>query len=58
MHPQSDVRLYLPRKIGGHGLLQIQQLVEEEKRSLNDYIRTSREKLLKVVKMENTKQQK
>ena len=35
------------------GLLQTQQVVEEEKRSLNDYISTSREKLLKAVKIDN-----
>ena len=54
LHPKSDVgRLYLLQKIRGHGLLKIQQVVEEEKRSLNDYICISREKLLKVMKMEN-----
>ena len=47
LHPRSDVdRLYLPRKIGGRGLLQILQTVEEETRSLNDYIQKSKEKLL------------
>ena len=52
LHPKSNrVRLYLPRKIGSHELLQMQQVVE--KRSLNECISTSWEKLLKVVKMEN-----
>ena len=55
LHPKSDVdRLYLPQKTWGHWLLQINEVVEEEKRSLNDFISTSREKLLKAVKMENT----
>ena len=31
-------RLYLHRQVGGSGLLQIRQAVEEEKRALNDYI--------------------
>lgn len=45
--------LYLIQKVGGHGLLQRKQIVEEEKRSLNDYIKRSRVKLLKALKMEN-----
>ena len=54
LHPQSDVDiLYLLRKIGGCGLLQIHQVVEEKKRNLNDYISRRREKLHKVVKMKN-----
>ena len=40
-------------KIRGSGLLQLEEAVEEEKRSLNDYISRSREKLLKAMKMEN-----
>ena len=36
LHPKSDVdRLYLPQKTGCRGLLQIQQVVNESKRSLN-----------------------
>ena len=51
LHPQSDVdRLYLPRQVGGRGLLQIRQTVEEEKRALNDYIKkSSTEHVLKAV---------
>ena len=53
LHPQSDVdRLYLPRKAGGRGLLQIKQTVEEEKRALNDYINNSTEYALKSVSNE------
>jgi len=53
LHPQSDVdRLYLPRKAGGRGLLQVRQTVEEEKRALNDYINSSTEKALKEVAKE------
>ena len=41
IHPNSNVeRLYLPQKIGGHGLLQIHEAVEELKINLNDYIST------------------
>ena len=44
LHPQSDIdRLYLPRKIGGRGLLQIRQTVEEEIRNLSEYINSSTE---------------
>ena len=53
LHPQSDVdRLYLPRKAGERGLLQVRQTVEEEKRALNDYISSSTEKALKEVAKE------
>ena len=46
----SDVdRLYLPRQAGRRGLLQIRQTVEEEKRALNDYIKSSTEYALKAV---------
>ena len=52
-HPQSDVdRLHLPRQIGGRGLLQVKQTVEEEKRALNDYIKNSTENCLKKVAKE------
>ena len=54
LYPKRDVdKLNLVWKIEGHGLLHIQHVIEEEKRSPNDYIKRSREKLLKVVKMEN-----
>ena len=50
LHPQSDVdKLYLPRQVGGRGLLQIRQTVEEEKRALNDYIKNSMQHALKAV---------
>ena len=49
-HPQSDIdRLYLPRRIGGRGLLQIRQTVEEEIRNLSEYISSSTESALKEV---------
>ena len=50
LHPQSDIdRLYLPRRIGGRGLLQIRQTVEEEIRNLSEYISSSTESALKEV---------
>ena len=50
LHPQSDIdRLYLPQKIGGRGILQIRQTVEEKIRKLSEYIRSSKESALKEV---------
>ena len=50
LHPQSDVdRLYLPRRIGGRGLLQIRQAVKEVIRNLSEYISSSTESALKEV---------
>ena len=37
LHPQSDIdRLYLLQRIGGRGLLQIRQTVEEEIRNFSE----------------------
>ena len=48
LHPQSDIdRLYLLRRIGGRGLLQIRQKIEEEIRNLSEYISSSTESALK-----------
>lgn len=53
-HPKSDIdRLYLAHKIRGHGLLQIQQTVQEKKWGLHDYVCDSTERLLKAFKNEN-----
>ena len=51
LHPQSDIdRLYLPRRIGRRGLLQIRQTVEEKEiRNLSEYISSSTENALKEV---------
>ena len=50
LHPQSDIaRLYLPRRIGRRGLLQIRQTVEEEIRNLSECISSSTESALKEV---------
>ncbi|KAJ7335269.1 hypothetical protein JRQ81_013210 [Phrynocephalus forsythii] len=51
LHPRSDVdRLYLPRKLGGRGFLQVKQTVEEEKHALADYVKNSTEPALLEVK--------
>ena len=53
LHPQSDVdRLYLPRNEGCRGLLQIRQAVEEEKRSLSEYVNGRKEAALQEVRQE------
>ena len=50
LHPLSDIdRLYLPRRIGGRGLLQIRQTVEKEIRNLSENIISSTESALKEV---------
>lgn len=53
-HPKACVnRLYLPRCEGGRGLQSIAQCVEEDKRSLADYIKNSKERILSKVKDAN-----
>jgi Reverse transcriptase (RNA-dependent DNA polymerase) len=53
-HPKADIdRLYLPREAGGRGLLNVWQCVEEDERSLVDYLTRSEEKLLQQVNEEN-----
>ena len=53
-HPQSDVdRLYIPRKEGGRGLLNIMECVENEEDNLGRYVNASNERLIKYVKDEN-----
>ena len=46
-HPKADVdRLYLPREVGGRGLKSVWQCVEEDKRSIVDYVGRVKEELL------------
>ena len=53
-HPRADIdRLYLPREVGGRGLKSVWQCVEEDKRSLVDYLNQSKEKLLQQVQEEH-----
>ena len=50
LHPQSDIdRLYLSRRIGGRGLMQIRQTVEEEIRNLSEYISSTESALKEVI---------
>ena len=50
LHPQSDIdRLYLPRRIGVRGLLQIRQTVEEEIRNLSEYSSSTESALEEVI---------
>jgi hypothetical protein len=47
LHPRSDVdRLYLPRKLGGRGLTNIEDMVEGEKLALRDYVDQKKDDLL------------
>ncbi|XP_023216726.1 uncharacterized protein LOC111619278 [Centruroides sculpturatus] len=64
LHPRSDVdQLYLPRRLGGRGLLQVKQTVEEEKYALAEYVKDSGEPALiavndrKLLKAQQTKNQ-
>ena len=44
----------MPRNEGGRGLLQVKQIVEEEKRASCDYIQNSTENAVKAVSQEHT----
>uniref|UniRef100_A0A803T202 Reverse transcriptase domain-containing protein n=1 Tax=Anolis carolinensis TaxID=28377 RepID=A0A803T202_ANOCA len=64
LHPRSDVdRLYLPRRSGGRGLLQVKQAVKEEEHALAEYVKQSEEPALievknqKLLKTQQTKNQ-
>jgi len=49
-HPKADVeRLYLPRKIGGRGLSQIELSYKTTTVGLNTYLATTQDNLLKLV---------
>ena len=50
IHPRSNVsRLYTPRDCGGRGLVSIEECVANEQRSLDLYIASSEEELLKYL---------
>ena len=52
LHPKSDVdRLYVKRKEGGRGLINIEGCVKSEENNLGLYVRDSEEDLLKGVKI-------
>lgn len=49
-HPKASVaRLYLPREDGGRGLMSIEQCVEEDIKSIAEYLRRSDEDMLRKV---------
>ena len=53
LHPRSNVgRLYLPRKEGGRGLISCEDCVKVETQSLDKYVSTSEEWMLKFVAAE------
>ena len=53
LHPRSNVdRLYLPRNKGGRGLISVEECVESESRSLQEYVSRSTEWMVNVVKEE------
>ena len=45
----SVVRLYMKRKVGGRGMISVEQCVRSEERGLNEYVMASEEWMLKVV---------
>jgi hypothetical protein len=54
IHPRANVlRLYTPRKLGGRGLVGIEECVADERRSLDLYIAKSEETLLQYVATSN-----
>ena len=60
LHPRADVhRLYLPRRMGGRGLKDIAEVIEDENRSLIEHIwNTTDDPLLALVKSNVSYQQK
>ena len=56
-HPKSDVdRIYLPRKIGGRGLIQLEQSFKTSLVGLEEYLKTTDDAYLKAVLVhENSK---
>ena len=52
-HPKSNVqRLYIKRKVGGRGLISIEECVSSELRSMHHYLLNSQEILLQAVVIE------
>lgn len=56
LHPRADVeRLYLPRKLGGRGLMNIRHTIQTEERSLTQYMWGNKEDpLLSIAKRNDT----
>ena len=54
IHPRANVlRLYTPRKLGGRGLIGVEECVASERRSLDLYVASSEEELLKYIATTN-----
>ncbi|XP_077972208.1 uncharacterized protein LOC144427222 [Styela clava] len=50
LHPRGDVdRLYLPRQMGGRGLMSVEDCVQAEKKSMTEYAKNSEDILMKAV---------
>ena len=50
LHPRSDVdRLYVDRKVGGRGLVSVEDLVRHEEKQLNRYMMNSGETVMQAV---------
>ena len=50
-------RLYVPRKDGGRGLISVEDCVNQARISLQTYVQSSEEELLKTVRREGVKSQ-
>ena len=54
VHPRANVlRLYTPRKLGGRGLIGVEECVANEGRPLDLYVASSEEELLKYIATTN-----
>ena len=54
VHPRANVlRLYTPRKLEGRGLIGVEECVASERRSLDLYVASSEEELLKYIATTN-----
>ena len=57
LHPKSDVgRLYLPRNEGGRGLQSVQDTIELAILGLDNYVRTSHEKLITAAREDSNEE--
>ena len=55
LHPRDCVeRLYVPRKYGGRGLVSVEDCINQARLSLERYVQSSEEDLLKAVREEDT----
>ena len=58
VHPRDCVaRIYIPRKHGGRGLVSVEDCINQARVSLETYVQSSEEELLKAVRAEVTGRQ-